>query len=211
MITLIFAVLLAACSNTVATGYAQEPGNETPQAETWQEAYTTLLKWYMAYAPPIEDGLIHRSFILHDVDLDGIPELIVTYIAAGIWVESISTFRDGRLTPIEGSFFAYFGVYSPLNNQSGIVIQAYGNVCLMVIDGYSLTCDICLRRPFLPQDLYEATWYINGEIVTEEEHDKLLNTLIAYDWDGQMQHRLWPYDLTEDNIHNVIQNWEPRF
>ena len=245
MLTIIFAISLAACSNLASYEYVQEPSYEipspisetpiptlvpvtestptpatppttaptpTPQAGTWQEAYAVLLKWYMTYAPPIEEGLIRRSFILHDIDLDGVPELIITYIQAGIWVDSVYTFRGGNLIPIEGNFFAYFGVYTPLNNQPGIIIEAYGDVCLMVLDGYNLVCNICLSRPFFPPDWYGAivNWYINGEVVTEEEHESMLYSLISYDWEEERQNYwLWPYDLTEENIYNMISGWKP--
>jgi len=190
---------------------SEPPPRPTGQAETWQEAYAKLLRWYMVYAPPIDDGLIRRSFILHDLDLDGIPELIVTYIAAGIWTQSINTFRDSRTVQLEGSFFAYFSVYVPLNDKPGIVIQAYGHTCLMVVDEYSLVCSICLDRPFFPADWYGATvnWYINGEVVTEEEHDSIFHSLVAYDHEERGRRRLWPYDITEDKIQSIIFNWEP--
>ena len=172
--------------------------------EEWQKAYATLLRNYALKPPSHGFDYLSRSFILHDINQDGIPELIITYAAAGIWGESIYTFIDGDVVPLEfrDSFFAYNDIIAPRDNQAGIVIAAYGLVRLMQIDETGIFAEISLQSPFLPFD--DDKWFINDREVSEEEHDAMLNIIID-DWpQWSDSSRLWPYELTEENIQNVI-------
>ena len=172
---------------------------EQVQATAWQEAYAALLRDYAV--APLLDEYIKRSFILHDINKDGIPELIITYIAAGIWGESIYTFKDDELVQLEfiDGFFAYYGIYARPGYNPGIIVQAYGNISLMQIDRNSFGVEVGLRQPFFGGG---DRWYVNDEEVTEEEHNRMLETILVGGWDEVTQ--IWPYEITEANIQNVI-------
>jgi len=172
--------------------------------ESWQNAYATLLRSYAILPPPHNERSLSRSFILYDINKDAIPELIITYIAAGIWGESIYTFVNGEVVPLEfrDGFFAYYCVYAPQYDHAGIIIVAYGLVTLMQIDETGMFAELRLQSPFMPYD--DRRWYINDIEVTEGEHDAMLKSIIPYWPQMNDARRLWPHELTEENIEYVI-------
>jgi len=175
------------------------------ELEYWQKAYAELLWHYSAAIPPPEDH-IQWKFILYDVDRNGIPELIIVYIAAGIWSEAIYSFAYGSTIRLEGDFFAYYGIYPPIN-RPGILIQAYGRTDLMVLDEGKLVTELALSRPFIYGDA--ERWYINEVEVTEEEFSEMYNSIMPV-WDDDFNHRLniWPAEITDANIRGIIFGFE---
>jgi len=172
---------------------------EESQVMPWQEIYAEILRNYHAAVPPPDEW--HRwGLFLHDVDLDGVPEIFITYMNAGIWSTAIYTFADGELIAIEGSFFAYYGIYPP-RNRPGIIIQAYGITDLMVLDEGKLVTELALRQPFMYGD--EEHWYINGARVTKDEFDELFNSIMP----EQSEANIWPSAVNEDNIRSIIFGW----
>lgn len=169
--------------------------------EAWQEAYAVLLREYAELLPLPNEGYTQRSFILTDINKDGVPELIITYIAAGIWGENIYTFMDGEVVQLEfwDNFFAYFGVYARPGYNKGIITRAYGNIDLMQIDGSGILVEVSLQSPFFAED---SRWYIGGIEVTEDEHNNMLDAILINGWESVEQ--LWPYEITEANIQSVI-------
>jgi len=127
--SLVFVVLLlAACSSQNDDNYdaeeietqavepaaAPEPIPEptpSPLPITWQEAYAALLLEYLEKPSPTywyEYDIVQRYFILYDIDKDGVPELLIFFLAAGFNSESIYTYRDGEVSSIEGGFHIYY-------------------------------------------------------------------------------------------------------
>ncbi|MCL2357356.1 MAG: hypothetical protein FWC70_09420 [Defluviitaleaceae bacterium] len=179
-------------------GDTHEAGSEPANAEDWQIAYAELLRHYAEIPRP--EYYPAFSFILHDINRSGTPELLITYIAAGIGGESIYTFRDGEVIPLEfyDGFFAYFGLFVR-PGANGIITQAYGDIRLMQSDGAGLISEVWLRSPFFPED---ETWYINGAEVTRDEYDEMLPNVLRGDWDDV--ERIWPHEISEENIRDVI-------
>jgi hypothetical protein len=172
--------------------------------ENWQEAYAELLRWYATQPPPHNLSYLSWGFILYDIDKDGIPELIITYMAAGIWGESLYTFVDDEVRSLEfrDAVFAYYTILARQDNQAGIIISAYGLVTLMQIDETGMFAEVRLQSPFMPCD--DIKWFIDDIEVTEEEHNTMLESLIPFwpQWDDPSV--LWPHNVTEDNIQSVI-------
>jgi hypothetical protein len=151
----------------------------------WRQAYKDALRNYYENIQTPEEWL-DWSFFLHDIDLDEVPELFIVYIAAGIWSKAVYSFRDGEITPILGDFFAYFGIFAPLEGP-GIIIQAYGLTRLMVLEDDELVVKTAFRRPFLPGD--ERRWFINEIEVSEAEFYEAYNAIMPPD-DGAAN--IWP-------------------
>jgi len=185
-------------------GLEDERAEITP-LEPWQEAYAELLLHYSAVTAPMEDW-VHWHFILHDVDIDGIPELMIVYISAGIWLESIYTFADGNIVQLEGDFFAYWGIYPPID-RPGIIIQTYGWTTLYVIADGALVAELILINPFHYDDA--ERWYINDIEVTEEEFAEMYNSIMPA-WDGDLDNwgNIWPAGITDENIQDIIFGFE---
>ena len=213
LLTVIVIVLvLAGCGNTDApTNYAEVPSVETTPLEissdvvtAWQEAYAEILHYYYVNVP-LPDEWLDWHFFLHDVDKDGTPELFIVYLAAGIWSESIYTFADGTLMPIEGSFFAYWGIWPPIN-RDGIVINAYGLYDLMVTHNGELVTEFAFRQPFFPTD--EQRWYINDAKVTHDEFTEMFKSIMpVWVWDGGYigeRTNIFPHIISEANIQDII-------
>ena len=175
-----------------------------PDAAPWQEAYTEILWNYYANVPPMEYYVL-RYFFLHDIDGDGIPELFIVYIQAGIWSQAIYTFTDGRIIQIEGNFFAYYGIYPPIN-RSGLIIQAYGSTDLMILEDGGLVVELALRQPTLWD--HEERWYINDIEVSRDEFTEMYNSIKPL-WDGDSGNgvNIRPDRINEDNIRDVISGW----
>ena len=176
--------------------------------EKWQKAYATLLREYATRPVPHGYYYFHRSFILYDINKDGIPELIITRISTGISGESIYTFTDGEVVPLtfRDDFFAYYTIMSRPDNQSGIIIFAYGYMTLMQIDETSMFAEIHLLSPLFKED--DWRWYINGVEVTEDEHNEMVDFIMVgrnmFSWYTHYHYHIWPYAITETNIQSVV-------
>ena len=209
---LVIVFMLAGCGNAdTPTNYAEAPPVDTTSPEistdvvtAWQEAYAEILRYYYENMP-LPDEWLDWHFFLHDVDMDGIPELFIVYLAAGIWSESIYTFADEELMPIEGNFFAYWDIFSPIN-RVGIIIQAYGRYDLMALDSGKLVAEFVFRQPFFPTD--EQIWHINDTEVTEGEFTEMFSSIMpVWVWDSECvgdRKSIVPSVISETNIQEVI-------
>ena len=197
---LVIVFILAGCgNNNTPANYIEVPPVETTPSEisadvvsSWQEVYAEILRYYYANVP-LSDAWFDWHFFLHDVDKDGTPELFIVYLAAGIWSESIYRFSDGEIIPIKGDFFAYWGIFQPID-RNGIVVQAYGKYNIMVINNDELVSELAFRRPFLPD---EQHWYINDVEVTEHEFAELFRSVVSVT-------NIFPFAVSEANIREVI-------
>jgi predicted small lipoprotein YifL len=207
LIVLVIVFALAGCGNAYTPiNYSETPPIETTaDAAAWQqEAFAEILLYYYANVP-LPDEWLDWHFFLHDTDKDGIPELFIVYLAAGIWSESIYTFTDGVLMPICGSFFAYWGIWPPINRY-GIVINAYGRYDLMVTHNGELVTELAFMQPFFPTD--EQRWHINGAEVPHDEFTEMFRSIMpVWVWDGSYigeRTNIFPHIISEANIQDII-------
>ena len=241
--SLVFVVLLlAACSSQNDDNYdaeeietqavepaaAPEPIPEptpSPLPITWQEAYAALLLEYLEKPSPTywyEYDIVQRYFILYDIDKDGVPELLIFFLAAGFNSESIYTYRDGEVSSIEGGFLIYYAsAYPQPNGDLGIILantMRHPGVAdtvsytLMVIDGNRLVTDTVLVQAWedwhqwwdgheIPR---ESGWHINDRKVTEEEFNAVYDSVFR-GWDENSD--LFPFVISEENIQEVVFGW----
>ena len=206
-------------------------GQPAPQGTLWQMAYMALLRDYMR--SPVDEWHLGWRFILHDIDLDGIPELIILN-NAGIFSYSFAayTFRDGEVLPLEIDRRIWLNFYAaPLDGRPGIVTFSnsdglasymdYRNAFvvgwdLIIIDENRLVKEIAASQVYLytvPEnswELYGIHWYINLEKVTEAEFFEISDAVLG-DWDEVMgRFGNFPADITEDNIREAIFGWPAR-
>ena len=144
------------------------------------------------------------SFFLHDMTGYGTPALFIVYIVAGIWSESIYHFADGEIIPIEGSFFAYWGIIPP-TNRPGIIIQAYGLYDLMELGPDGLFVALSMRSPFMCDDEH---WYINDVNVSEDEFTEVFRDVVPIWWWDSLyfgdRTNIFPSAITKANIQSMI-------
>ena len=173
---------------------------------TWQEAYAEILRYYCANVPMPEwlDEGWNWSFFLHDMTGEGIPTLFIGYIAAGIWCESIYHAANGEVIPIDGSFFAYWGIIPPAN-RPGIIIQAYGHYTFLELGLGELSVELSMRRPFMDDD---EGWYINDVNVSEDEFTEAFRDVVPIWWWDSLyfgdRTNIFPSAITEANIQSMI-------
>ncbi|MCL2564910.1 MAG: hypothetical protein FWE24_03750 [Defluviitaleaceae bacterium] len=194
----------------VIEGYMAYAEEIKAQSLPWQEAYIALLSeyaersigyWFDGESPNPPGGY----FMLFDIDGDGVPELIVadrfhftTYVAA-------YTFLDG-LIPLEVEYFYDYGTFFfSLLNRPGLGMESnegvWNSAAVLAIDGYRLVSEISLYRGEWEENDWQAGWRINGECVTEDEHDRLYYSLFG-DW--QARNRVLHHEITESNILEAV-------
>ena len=146
------------------------------QLQSWQESYASILRGY-------KERYDYLHFSIHDIDLDGIPELFII----GYGIDVIYTFRDDealRLEYGEGIYeitihlvAARTGITTMPTNQPGIITYGFGagspfgaSIFLrrIVIDGDSLIVDAFGSIIIDPQNGY-IKHLINGIAVSETE------------------------------------------
>ena len=152
------------------------------QLQTWQDAYADLLRGHYnmsAYLYAEEAPL----FVLHDIDGDGVPELIILESAFGgffFTTYAVYTFRDGAVQPLEinedfGGRPSSLSVFSPPGNAPGIIVngggEGFARHMLITMDGNSLNIDVCLTASALPRDRgYDyILFYVRGAEVAPVE------------------------------------------
>jgi len=194
------------------------------QAEPWQRAYISLLLDYSmksvgymlciyspyGYRPSDELGGV---FLLHDINNDGIPELIVRDRAHFTTYFAVYTFVNDKLYPLEATYFYDYatmffvprgGIGLGMESNEGV----FNSATLLTIDGSKLIPKVSLARGEGFGDVFNETWEdsriwwsINGVEVSEEEHDEAYANLF-----DDLQYRqwvwgYWGYEITDSNIY----------
>ena len=93
--------------------------------QTWQTAYEEILRDYASRQDIIWEG---RGWFLHDIDMDGVPELILR-TGRGSTQSIIYTFRDGNAVRLnfEGALSGDFAAaIAPNDNNAGIISRWMG-------------------------------------------------------------------------------------
>jgi hypothetical protein len=208
----IFNIPISPKVDTPLFEYIEPPKAETPIIEeitfaSWQEAYVNLLRDYAARSIGVSScGETSNppggSFLVYDIDGDGIPEIIVvdrfhftTYVAA-------YSYRNGLIS-LEADYFYDYGTmfFSLPGNGMGMRSNegAWNSAAVLVVEGDSLIPEISLRRG---EEEGEIWWRVNDEVVTEEEHDVLYYSLFG-DWNERIpvpRH----HEITDETIHYAI-------
>ena len=117
--TALLLCLLLVFSVLQPTAWAENP------AESWQEAYRTVLDGTIAEQDPAyrNDVAIENSYLLYDVDKDGIPEMVIkTGTCEADYTGTLYTFRNGKAEKVDIFGLGHSSLYSyPEGN--GIVIH----------------------------------------------------------------------------------------
>ena len=189
-------------------------------AESWQKAYAELLREYLTKPSPNEDLYhVHRAFMLYDIDKDGVPELMIFYMAAGFWLEAFYSYRNGEIIPVkvqtEGGFLIYyFRAYPTPDGRPGIIFadtlrhpdgpDAY-IFDYWVLEGNTLVPAFNITRLFSDwvncEVISRAGWFVRGEQVTEEEFIEVYNEFFR-GW--RERGTIWPKMLNESYIREIF-------
>ena len=173
--------------------------SEPREQATWQEAYASLLKSYIAVW-----GDVSGNFILFDIDGNGIPELIVRDRKHFTTYFSAYTFADGIVIPLESEYFYDYATnfFPVMGNISGLGMSSnegvWDSVALLVINEYRLVPEVSLRRG---KDENGIWWRLNGADITEEEHTDILNNLFGALGERQ---NFWGQTLNEAAIYSEL-------
>ena len=189
-------------------------------AATWQEAYKALLQKYAEIQLlEMED---EYTFILHDIDQDGVPELflLMNYETGHFRISAVYTFTEGRVVSLEYSgWMTDGGIFAPLNNNSWIVMfYAAGsgglyrqmkidqNRLILIFEGsFHLSDEGHQKMWEEPEsfDIESYEWYvlhINGKTATAAEFENVFGNRNERKWLGS-------YSITEANIQKIISTW----
>jgi hypothetical protein len=225
LLSIMFAILLTACfsisrksesSRTNETSLITTEITESHESvnlldlETmgWKEAYKALLLNYSVTPHRLE--WVERRFFLYDINRDGVPELFIIYNAAGTNCEAVYTFSNGEVRELEGDFRGYHGFFTPLNKQPGIINLNYGDIMLLMVDDeYNLFTEIHLHNPFFKGVEFsgDGDYIINGKKVTEEEYNRVFDSIFSNDTDVRFSLRLRSFEITDVNINEIIFGW----
>jgi len=145
---------------------------------------------------PAEKGWL---FTLHDINGDGVPELIIweSVVSFFFAAHSVYTFFDGEAELLEiaegfGGNPASLSIFSRHDNIPGIIVSGSGELfrryMLVSMEGNSLSIDICFTVTTLPwvRGYDDILYYIRGlHTVTtklpvflywlEEEHERMIS------------------------------------
>ena len=209
---LMMLLLFAACSSapTEVAAAEEEIRQEVVQADTWQEAYATLLRQY-AQLPSYfyyNWGGAGWEFFLHDINRDGIPELIILDRFSGRYTGYFVayTFTDGAVVQLTTEYHGAQFFTRPGNSPGIITVTghgAYDSTAIMVLDGHKLAIE---AKVSVNDADAQLIWRVNNETVTQEEHDRKRDIISADhdDWRLILTHK-----VNEDNIRDVIAGWSP--
>ena len=139
-LSMLVVALLAftACDDVYGVTYAQLAGAEDEvyaypynEALSWQEAYHEKLLYYAQLPTGIEDTPNAQwRFILHDINQDGIPELILAVYYNGlVGYRNAYSYVDGEVIRLKSALDAphAIGMLVPPNGAPGIIrVQAGG-------------------------------------------------------------------------------------
>ncbi|MCL2573076.1 MAG: hypothetical protein FWE34_00815 [Defluviitaleaceae bacterium] len=179
--------------------------------QTWQDAYIALLREYSGRELVQWHGL-GGQFVLFDIDLDGVPELLVANSFHFQGYFAVYTFANGVIVPIESEVFYDYGVMlAPLGNRAGIITDSFeagfSSTALMVIEGRRLVAETRLHSASTFATGNIATWQIDGWAVPEAEFEAAYRAIIGEHGENELIER---HDISEPTIQNVIFGWQPR-
>ncbi|MCL2236060.1 MAG: hypothetical protein FWB98_06445 [Defluviitaleaceae bacterium] len=176
-------------------------------SELLREEYTALLRQY-AEVSFYDFGYIHDYmewewfFILHDIDLDDFPELLIKKQRhsgpSGFF--AVYTFRDNVAVALEfyQTWVTDVSASAPPNNNPGVILNFFVGSSimsyLMVIEGESLVVDTAGHLRMVNE---ENTFTINDGFVTEIEYNYIFGIAPESDW-------LIPIKISETNIQTVF-------
>ncbi|MCL2375845.1 MAG: hypothetical protein FWC76_00475 [Defluviitaleaceae bacterium] len=185
-------------------------GEIVRQAPLWQVKYTALLREHVGQ---------NFYFILHDIDGDGMPELLIfEFIRARSENNTFYTFRNGEMVSLEAyvgfsaeSLFTIPGEYSAIFNNFTTMYSEYvmrvtidGNNIVITHEGFTTPSEEgreISRDKGLEHIWRDIQWYrfeINGEAVTAEEFTDI------FGWDWSERAWLEPILITEESISTMI-------
>ena len=194
---------------------------------TWQETYAALLRYYYEQY----DGEYILHFLLHDIDMDGIPELFIS--EQGDWVYHIDvvyTFRDGKAVFLEFGegvgfmphLFSASGPYLTPNhgNAPGVIARIWAHgiymAKLIIVDENRLVVK------------YDGEWFVDrdalhrvvvGDEIDDDAFDALIEEYTTITINGYVVSedeffrvfghgneypRMQANQITETNIQNII-------
>jgi len=207
-------------------------GNDNPDAEpdeiqhiSWQEAYEEIL-WQYAELPLDFDASFDWgwNFILHDINQDGTPELILVmrYYTGHVGVYSVYTFANNEVVSLEfDGIMGEVGLFAPPNNNPGIVFSQLagsgamysvmgieGNTLAVIARGLHHLSDEGFEKQselweqgLEFEDSYEwRVLTINDDPATIEEFEDMFGTWYGKGW-------LRDFFITEHNIRDGVHGW----
>ena len=171
---------------------------------TWQEAYNALLQKYAEIQLlEMEEGY---SFILHDIDQDGVPELflLMNYETGHFRTSAVYTFTESRIISLEYSGrMTDGGIFALTINHPWIVMfyaaGSGGFFRKMQIDENKLT--MVAGGSIKPNEDGDGFDYsINDIDVMTEEFERIF---------GSENERKWfvSHSITETNIQDEFSVW----
>lgn len=127
---------------------------------SWREAYREVLDAIVENGPLYRnDAAIENSYLLYDVDKDGIPELIIkTGTCEADYMGTLYTYRAGEALKVDEFGFGHAALYSD-PGENGIILH-YGHM------GFAFGCRFSL---------------IHGELAYEDLFEDNLNSRLQED------------------------------
>ena len=190
-----------------------------PQLQAWQEAYLALLQQYYAELDALELYLYPEQrplFTLHDINRDGIPELLIfEHVFSSIFFSYAAyTFIDGAVQRLEidesfGGSAAGLSIFSPKDNTPSIIVRGGGEGfwrhMLISMEKYSLVVEVGATVNTLRYRGHDGVlYYVRGlEVTPAELPDSLYWLAEEKEW---MNYR-WGYVLvTEEEFNRVLDD-----
>jgi len=180
-------------------------------ADTWQEAFAELLRLYLA--TPLRDWEEAWKFILHDINQDGIPELILVtrHITGHMEYRYAYSFANGVTVQLGFENFLTDGaIFAPMDGSPWIVaflaagsggmyvkLEMVGDEIVPVIEGMAFMSqaghDMYTTDDF---DWWSYEWHdvtLNDDPVTPAEFVYVF---------GKWEDRIWlsPREINDENI-----------
>jgi len=167
--------------------------------EPWQGAYAELLRHYAgkvigSWAQEIQAKLdivqLGGLFTLHDMDGNGMPELIIWSFSQGGYfdVYSAYTFADDEIIQLElRDRFGGRGssIFVPSNNRHGLITtpggSGYDRHNFITMDRHSLSLEVSVLEIWTPWEYDFSIYYIRGASVSLIEFTDMHHIWICTD------------------------------
>jgi hypothetical protein len=192
-----------------------------PAIRDWRDEFVTVLRGYPLRFWDTERwywGGYGGFFLLHDINRDGIPELITI----GLHHQAVYKFTQNGVVSLEvGDDISFFG---PFVAGGGVITYPIGNVpgiitttsyvfgwfaSLMVIEGNRLVIESDIRSVHgfdFETDLDFTNWWIDNREVSQADFYQKVDSLmgVGRQWTREgIPH----YLFTDANIQSVIFGW----